>query len=524
MAMAPSPPVLPRPEPPKRSNFIPRSIEDQIRYAQGAPHPQTYNPGIPQRYQSVPLGKISNAKVPHTLDHPARLGAYVPGPGQYATQDSRDFALPEGGRLNRMPPQDRIKLDEYPIPGPADHGIPNDPNRPRAVNGAFGKDPRHAEYIRQEVLRSRSLPAPGAHEVMEAFESQKPFCPEGGRLMHASKPVHYFDHAPRLTAANPPPGTYDLAGAVKSDKVIGNLVYRYESATMAESKAAVMRAVGDSNSAPGPGTYSLPDPPPLHEAPALKSRTFGHAMPHPFSYNCAPDLGQKYAPVRQQNSGDQIFGRDLKKGTRGSRPSSAGKSDRVPADDLGESVGPSSNYPPDPAVEWRSGGFAAAVRKTKSVGVLRPPLVEHVSVQEARERYKPMTRRHRSHSAVLPNASRKNNGHVPVSVRDDSKEYMRLKSGKAQLSAVLDSLQSVTIAALEPLDEEKLKSDALAGLKDKASERMRLEGVAEYQQQMVLDELPQILEERQKKHKPSQSKEDVSAFAESDEVENNDFS
>jgi len=70
----------------------------------------------------------------------------------------------------------------------------------------------------------------------------KPFCPEGGRFMlEAHKPPSYFDVAPKLYDANPPPGSYDAKGSVEV-KVVGELVYRYESATSSETKALIAKA------------------------------------------------------------------------------------------------------------------------------------------------------------------------------------------------------------------------------------------------------------------------------------------
>ncbi len=118
----------------------------------------------------------------------------------------------------------------------------------------------------------------------------KPFCPEGGRFMldawswvrrheakcfnqtshlfsqflyesEAHKPKSYFDVAPKLYEANPPPGTYDAKGTFVclfcrvgnsgfakpspgsvEFKAVGQVVYRYESATSSESKEMVAQA------------------------------------------------------------------------------------------------------------------------------------------------------------------------------------------------------------------------------------------------------------------------------------------
>merc|ERR1719456_376415 len=134
----------------------------------------------------------------------------------------------------------------------------------------------------------------------------------------ASKPTStYFDDAAALTRANPGPASYMLPGSIDV-RPVGQPVFRHESATLAQSAKLVERCV-DSSATPGPGAYTLPDPHPLMPAPSLKSKTLAHGMPKPFDYNAAPDYAGNFAPrpkelkqlvpVRQKNSGDQIFGR-----------------------------------------------------------------------------------------------------------------------------------------------------------------------------------------------------------------------
>jgi hypothetical protein len=184
-----------------------------------------------------PLGKISSSQHPSVHDHFAKAKADVPGPGNYDTPDTKDWALPEGGRVSRNPPVERFKpFDEYPSPPPGAYGIPNDPTRPSQASGQFSKQPRVSEYIMNDVNRSKSIPGPGAHDVLEAMESQKPFCPEGGRGMMAVKPKGYFEVAPTLTSGNPAPDAYTLPGAIDANRAAGRLVYKYESATMGETR------------------------------------------------------------------------------------------------------------------------------------------------------------------------------------------------------------------------------------------------------------------------------------------------
>lgn len=458
---------------------------------------------MPARYAHVRSGKISDSKHKSAVDHHAQLTAYVPGPGAHDTAaNSRDFyALPEGGRLNLQPPKDGTKhFEEYPMPGPGDHGIPNDPNKPIAKNARFSRDPRHTEFIRQAVLQTRGNPGPGGHDVLEANEnrSAKPFCPEGGRFSAAPKPASYFDQAAKLQEGKPSADTYNLPGGVNGDKASGKLVWRYESATMQETKRLVTLACGARNEAPGPGTYDVPDPPPLAQAPVLKGREFGHGMPAPFAYNCKPDLSRKFStPVRQQNSGASIYGTGPRQRARstGSRPGSADggnphvhPSELPPADDASDV---------DYADQWSPGGFAD-LRKSKSTGALRRKVVpEHPVIAHTRTFYKALSKkngRKPEHKAFLPGTAKRNNGHEPVATHDASKEYQRICQHKQTMAAVAGGILSATNYALEPLDEEKLRKQAVQGLMEKAKERMRFEGVAEENQEMILAELPRVLE------------------------------
>ena len=67
--------------------------------------------------------------------------------------------------------------------------------------------------------------------------------------------------APKLYEANPPPGTYEAKGALHhfaldcegsvEFKAVGQVVYRYESATSSETKDMVAKAVGTADETPG---------------------------------------------------------------------------------------------------------------------------------------------------------------------------------------------------------------------------------------------------------------------------------
>jgi len=497
MAPSPSGSSRPRAPPPRKLANQGRNIEDQIRYSYCNPAPGAYDPtygGTPS--DPKPLGKISKTVAPSPLDHEAKQRAHVPGPGSYAAPDT--FALPEGGRLNRHAPPERLKIDEYPKPPPGTYGVPHDPSRPRNVNGKFSKDPKVTKFINDEVVRSREIPGPGTHAVLEAFESVKPFFPEGGRCLMAVKPASYFEKAPQLAEGKPGPDRYTLPSALNTNKATGRLVYRYESATIQDTKHIITRTVGEAEAVPGPGHYSLPDPEPLTKPITLKTKAFSHGMPHPFAYNCAPDYARNFiTPVRQQNNADKIFGTGVKRGaasaSRALRPSEdqGDQGDEVAEIDLNNTAGIFDTDPAEGVVQWRSGGFTS-IKKSKSTGAIRS---EHPSVLETKKTYPKLAGRNRDNSTFLPMASRRSES---LSTHDNSEEYQRLCHGKWQMKAVAEGLQNLTAAALEPLDEVRLREEAILGLRDKAKERMRLEGVSRDQQEQVIAEMLGVLEEKAK--------------------------
>jgi len=226
--------------------------------------------------------------------------------------------------------------------------------------------------------------------------------------------------------------------------------------------------------------------------PELRGREQGAPLPPPFNYNCAPNYSGNYAnftPVRQSNSAAQIWGNGVRRkpgqGPVQSRtPTGDGQADAVGAQPLDE----------DSAVQWRFGGFSQ-LKRNKSEGILRP--AEHPHVEGAKRQYESLSRDGRGVKTFLPMASGRTES-VPVSVSTSSLEFQRLEQGKWQLKVLAESIKAAGSSVLEPLDEDKLKRDAMAALRDKARERMRLEGVAREQQEIVLGEMLSVLEEHSK--------------------------
>eukprot|EP00747_Dinoflagellata_sp_TGD_P162273 gnl/TRDRNA2_/TRDRNA2_179691_c0_seq1.p1 gnl/TRDRNA2_/TRDRNA2_179691_c0~~gnl/TRDRNA2_/TRDRNA2_179691_c0_seq1.p1 ORF type:complete len:531 (+),score=112.82 gnl/TRDRNA2_/TRDRNA2_179691_c0_seq1:63-1655(+) len=506
--MAPSPaapakPAMPaKPESFRRHKF--NSIEDQLRHAAWTPDPQSYD--VCFNMKSMSGGRISKAHLPSALDMPAKLVGFVPGPGQYDTPDLKGFPLPDGGRMRTVatPPRLDLKAIEYPQPAPGHYGIPNaDLTHKRLARaGAFGKDPKVSKAMVEEEKRTRGIPAPGAHEVIEAFEYLKPFCPEGGKFSEAKKPDFYTDAVAKLSEDKPGPTSYEKPGALKI-KQVGRLVYKYESSTMAESKKLIEKVCGPMDKPPGPGTYEPKDP--HHKAPdvpALRGRTLPFAMPHPFCYNCKPDYASKFEPVRKQNSGDQIYGR---RGARrqqpkdGWKPQSPAQVELIQAQELpaADHINATSHTdvegvrPED--VQWRSGGFQHVLKKAASTPSFRGPV--HSSVEEAAKHYQvPLARKHgRHHKTFMPMSQQGHTRDVPT--HDDSKEYVHIKSYKWHMNSVADGLQSASTSIMQPLDEAGLRAQAEQSLLDKARNAMNLEGISKDRQELILAELPQVIAE-----------------------------
>merc|ERR1712178_453203 len=113
------------------------------------------------------------------------------------------------------------------------------------------------KFIQDEVMRSRSVPAPGEHEVMDAMENVRPFCPEGGRYMeHGRQGSTYFDSAAKLAEGKPAPDRYNLPGAIRPNKSSGKLVWKYKSETMDSTKKIITKVVGSGHENPAPGHYT----------------------------------------------------------------------------------------------------------------------------------------------------------------------------------------------------------------------------------------------------------------------------
>jgi len=503
--MASAPPN-PRPQAPDLAarNFKPNSFEDQVRYAYHTPAPNTYLPKKPDRGSGKTLGKISDSKIPSAIEAGAREKALVPGPGAYDTPDQRDIALPEGGRLSRKPPQEKFRLDEYPTPPPGTYGIPHDPTLPRQLYGTFGKDPRVSKFIQDQVKLSAGVPAPGEHEVMDSMESLRPFCPEGGRyLEQVGRGPSYFEEAAKLADSKPGPDRYNLPGSIRPNKAAGKLVWKYKSETLQQTKALITKVVGNPNEVPPPGTYTLPDPAPLAQSPAIKGRGLSHGMPHPYAYNCAPDLSGKFdlmSPVRTQNSGAQIYGRDYSKGavSKESRTSKARSSaDEVVANNMPVTLAERDIEQPGETIQWRSGGFAA-LHKVKSAPVISQR--EHPAVEQCMKHYASLSRKHdRQDKTFMPMTSKR-----PEIIKTHSKsvDCQQFHRQKYQLGAIAAQIEAHTFATLEPLDEAKLRQQATIGLMDKAKFKMRMEGLGADQQALVLAALPGVLHENSSAAQP----------------------
>lgn len=449
-----------------------RSMGGMAQPAAAPAAPRPRRPGAPRGTKFVP----------HSIEDQVRLAYSTPTPHVYRPTDPRHPDIAE--------PKPHGKISTSKLPSPLDFAS------------------KHKSFVPGPTY----VPPPWA-------KIGKPFCPEGGRFMlDAHKPKSYFDVAPKLYEANPPPGTYDAKGSVEF-KAVGQVVYRYESATSSETKDMVAKAVGTADEVPGPGQYQLPEPRPLAQPPALKGRTLPYSMPHPYAYNCAPDHTRSFlAPVRQSNNGEQIFGNGWKQGAaaaarrQGERNKhSAGKDDQVQLSELPAGVGDEEKPDDDSIVQWRSGGFSL-LKKSRSAGAIRVPEIDSTVLEGVGRFYPPLAQKHqRANSQFLPMSSRRTES---VRTREASEENQRLGQSKWKLAKVLEGIETATNAALEPLDVEKLKETAMKGLRDKAINRMKLQGVSKDQQEVILEEMDALLRERANSAKAEAS----------DEIDPNEFS
>ncbi|CAD7925114.1 unnamed protein product [Amoebophrya sp. A25] len=296
------------------------SIEDQIRLHYFTPAPTAYNPSVPSKRRQLDNGLIKEGL------HASPAKDEGPGPGQYSAfiYEAGDIPLPQGGRIYLKDKEKVLQskgvigpklaarmLKEYagskfPDPGtyfPEVKGV-----RPNYIKlTKFGKNPRFPRSFRKE-----EGPGVGRYDVMESLEFLDPFLPDGGKgVLNQPKLPTYFDEASQVTQDVPGPGAYSPK-MLPARKDFSQEMVHHTTETMEESKALVKK--NTSVEAPGPGRYSLPELPPLHDAPKITGRALPHSMPRPFAYNSQPDMTRKFQPVRNQNSGDLIFGRNFKGG------------------------------------------------------------------------------------------------------------------------------------------------------------------------------------------------------------------
>jgi len=183
---------------------------------------------------------------------------------------------------------------------------------------------------------------------------------------------------------------------------------------------------------------------------------------------------------------------DLKKGTGGRAAKASAYADEVAANNMPLTLAEREIEQPGETVQWRSGGFMA-LRKVKSSPVIEKKEKEHPAVECTRVHYKAMSKKHgRSDKTFAPWAHRR-----PEVVKCSSKsnEYKTLQRRKWELGSIAAEITAAAAATMEPLNEAKLREEATHGLMDKAKFRMRMEGLAKDQQELVLAELPAVLVE-----------------------------
>lgn len=452
--------------------------------------------------------------VPSMLDAVALTQKGLPGPGAYDIRNPDGLDLPEGGRLNRNIPRESVLPKDYGTPSALDYNANIDLTRPRLDKGcAFGLDPKYTKYIRDEENRAREIPAPGSYDLEAASEAARPFLPEGGRISAGSKPASYFDEVTKISEGNPPPDAYDPPGAFQM-RSQGQSVFRHESATIAESKALVEKFVNLTGSVPGPGTYNFPDPlspNQIQGTPTLKGRKLPHSMPQPYEYNCAPDYGRKFVPFRQQNSADQIYGRQgharkhmlaMQERDLQARDVALDTTLKTMSEPLSEPEG--AGTPLSEPTTWADGGFDTirmhgspsrppkqSPQRSRSTGML-PLTFSHPAVEMAAVSYPKLSgQRRRGTQMFLPMASRRCE---MVNTRDHSLEYQKFHLSRDRLGQLSAGLRDAAGSTMVQVDTKEMKAEAFKILEHKAKSQLRLEGVPFEKRKLILQEMREMFE------------------------------
>lgn len=474
-------PTGPQPKGPKDGAT---SIEDQIRFAYLSPPPTQYDINFKK---STTGGVISKSILPNTVEEQARLLKHVPGPDKYLGPG--EFPLPDGGRYHPTTTEPKFNLDDLKFePGPGQyspHPLPK--HQPL---GTFTKEVKAPRYIDDEVKRTIDNPPVAFYETQRSNEFLDPFLPEGGRgVCNQSKSQSWFDDVADSKAFCPSPTKYANGGNIEP-KIVGRPPFKLLSETMEETKKLVQKALGKSE-IPGPGAYDLPDFPPGRSF-VMQGRTLPHSMPAPYNYNSQPDLSRKFLPLRQQNSGDLIFGRSFRMDSYGPalrksedfKVKEESSVDPTPRQEYGESEISST----DMHKGWEEGGFTGALKRSRSEqGIplaLRRDGDEHVSVIKAGTYYHRLSGHLRKNTPTfLPMASRRV---VGIETDSDSQTYRKYLVSKQSLKMLAQDLDQATKAVVGPLDKNKLLQETEWLLGEKARSRLRILGYTKDTQDEVI--------------------------------------
>jgi hypothetical protein len=448
------------------------SINDQIRVGNyGGPAPNAY---YPQGERNLPLGKLSESRIPSYLDIPAQRNADIPGPGSYEIVG--DVPLPEGGRFNEAPPLRHPDPREF-SPEPATYDpvpVSNHSKLTKFTSTAA----REAEHIAEAERAAKKTPGPGAYQDVKSYGSKyhKPFLPNGGRTLDAAPNSSYFDDVAKSRAHQLGP-KYDVTRDFINEPQ-GKPVYRYQSETLAETKKMVKQALGAE--APGPGAYDLPavKPPPGAVPFEGLSRDNPYALPPPFEYGGTKDYTRRYyVPLLKSGSADAIYGRFDSKG---------GKSPANPS----ESFTVKRSRPAKSREELEN---AREERYYREEQKRRYRKGLHSNLKHAATTYKDFSgRKHQATEQLMPMAARR---HVEVGTDSTDDEWMSFELHRAKLDAAADVLEANIHDLLEPLDTTRLLNRAHGVLQKKVSARMKREGIPVAKRDFVATELVGVLED-----------------------------
>eukprot|EP00929_Paragymnodinium_shiwhaense_P030265 TRINITY_DN17173_c0_g1_i1.p2 TRINITY_DN17173_c0_g1~~TRINITY_DN17173_c0_g1_i1.p2 ORF type:complete len:302 (-),score=59.95 TRINITY_DN17173_c0_g1_i1:211-1026(-) len=148
----------------------------------------------------------------------------------------------------------------------------------------------------------------------------------------------------------------------------------------------------------------------------------------------------------------------------------------------------------DKQVRWTAGGWST-MQKSKSDSSMRGrKALQRDDYKEMVRHFPPLAKANKRSAAVfLPWATLQKPDPIPV--HEGCREGRHIDRTKHRLKQVQAGLADNLNCLLEPLDAKMMNSYAVKGLRDKAQNRMLMEGVETSQQDIVMNEMMRVLNE-----------------------------